>query len=162
MSCARLPFTLAFAVACSPARAPAGADGVGAPDAAPGSVSAADAAAPPTAATSSSSPSDDELERALGTANSKLEACRTTGLAQNARLSGHVRVKIRVAADGHVEAVDDQGSTLPSPAVVACFEDALRSLQMPRDAHPYEIVKSYTVLPTPDVWPTARDAGAPH
>jgi hypothetical protein len=162
VSFARVVLAAFVATACSPARAPAPAPAAPPPtdaapaDAAPAAVTsalAADAAAP------SGSSSDEELERALAAANPKLEACRAAGLAENARLSGRVRVKIRVAPDGRVQAVDDQGSTLPSPTV-ACFEDALRALQLPRDAHPYEIVKSYTVLPPPDVWPTARDAGA--
>jgi membrane-bound lytic murein transglycosylase B len=160
VSFARVVLAAFVATACSPARAPAPAPAAPPPtDAAPADAAPAAVTSAVAADAASGSPSDEELERALAAANPKLEACRAVGLAENARLSGHVRVKIRVAPDGRVQTVDDQGSTLPSPTV-ACFEDALRALQLPRDAHPYEIAKSYTVLPPPDVWPTARDAGA--
>lgn len=158
-----LALTAVVATACSPTRASAPAS-TAAPANAEGAAGAAAAVVAPAAdadatAFAGGSPSNDDLERALAGANPGLEVCRSDGLARNARLSGHVRVKIRVAADGHVDGVDDQGSTLADHTVVTCFEDALRGLQLPRDAHPYEIAKSYTVLPPPDVWPTARDGG---
>jgi hypothetical protein len=121
---------------------------------APSSPVVAPNAEPPAAASS-----DEALERALAVANSKLEECRTQGLARTPRLSGRVLLKIRVAADGHVEAIEDRGSTIVDKTLVGCFSDALRGLRLPADASAYEIVKSYTVLPPPDVWPTARDAG---
>jgi hypothetical protein len=96
---------------------------------------------------------DEAIEHALAAANPKLEACRTAGLKRESRLSGHVRVKLHVDAHGAVTQVEDLGSKVNDGETLACFVAALKALTLPADNEAYEVVKSYTILPPPDVWP---------
>jgi outer membrane biosynthesis protein TonB len=114
-------------------------------DAAPAPVGASDAAQAPVVAAPSASTAPPPVQPTLEvTAPSypaatlrdvfeknaaKLRACFEPGRKRDPKLRGRVIVKFTINHDGHAGAVQDQGSNLEDPAVVACVLRTVKGLR---------------------------------
>jgi hypothetical protein len=64
----------------------------------------------------------------------RFRLCYEEGLRTNAALAGTVSVKFVIDAQGNVTSPVDDGSTLPDPAVVACFVKGFSTMVFPAPA----------------------------
>jgi hypothetical protein len=59
----------------------------------------------------------------------KLLACLEPGRKRDPKLRGHVNIKFSIHHDGKAGAVQDQGSNLPDPQVIACVIKLVKTLR---------------------------------
>jgi hypothetical protein len=149
----------------SPLAAASGADA-----AAPVPVAAAsDAGAPPASAGGPSSAPVFEtpgpkypaasLREVFEKNQAKLLACFEAGRKKVPKLRGHVNVKFAIGQDGKASGVQDQGSNLPDPKVVACVVKLVKTLRFPKPeggvtvVYPFIFHSTEPLLILPDTAP---------
>ncbi len=107
-----------------------------APETAP--IVAAEAGPPPAASAARSAPVFDSegptypaasLREVFEKNEPKLRACFEPGRKRDPKLRGHVNIKFSIHHDGKAGAVQDQGSNLPDPQVIACVVKLVKTLR---------------------------------
>lgn len=74
----------------------------------------------------------DAIKRTVVGSRSTFTACYEAGLLKNPALAGVVKTRFEIGVDGAVTSVEDAGSTLSNPDVLACVGRVFRSLTFPR------------------------------
>jgi hypothetical protein len=74
----------------------------------------------------------DQLRVTFDKSFAKLKACFEPGRKRDPRLRGRVIVKFTIGHDGKPSAVQDQGSNLEDPQVIACVVKTVKGLRFPK------------------------------